>query len=245
MKAPNWLRRALGRPVGNTDLAARNDSYDAQALAVMQRLLGSQSNCVDVGCHRGSVLDEILEIAPEGRHFAFEPLPKLCQKLRRRFARRANVEVFELALSDQAGRTTFQHVVSNPAYSGLRKRRYDSENERIETIEVATDRLDDVLPDGVPIHFVKIDVEGGELQVLRGAIEILRRHRPLVVFEHGLGAADYYGSGPEEVHDLLAGECGLRLHLMERWLRGEPALDRSEFTDRFHQGQDYYFMACE
>jgi hypothetical protein len=136
-------------------------------------------------------------------------------------------------------------VVSNPAYSGLRRRRYDSPDERVEQIVVRTERLDDVVPRDMPLHFVKVDVEGAELQVFRGAVATLRAHRPVVVFEHGLGGADYYGTRPGDVHDLLAGDCGLRLFVMADWLaHGGPALGREAFCEQFSSGRDYYFMAA-
>jgi FkbM family methyltransferase len=216
--------------------------YDEQTVAVMERVLERSSSCVDVGCFEGSILREMLRIAPGGRHFAFEPLPGFHARLLEEFGAQTNVTISPLALSDDARRTTFQHVTSNPAYSGFRLRRYDRSGERIEPIEVETDRLDRVLPEDLPVRFVKIDVEGAELEVLRRAVETIRRHRPVIVFEHGLGAADFYGSRPEDVHTLLGGECGMSIHLMERWLRGAPALGPGEFADRFHESH-YYFMA--
>ena len=99
-----------------------------------------------------------------------------------------------------------------------------------------------MIPPGTRIDFVKIDVEGGELHVLRGATKTLHRWKPVVIFEHGLGAADYYGASPEELWTLLD-ECGLGTSLMERWLRGEPALTRDEFVEQFRTGRNYYFMA--
>ncbi|MEZ4983026.1 MAG: FkbM family methyltransferase [Saprospiraceae bacterium] len=66
-------------------------------------------------------------------------------------------------------KTTFNYVVSNPAYSGLQKRRYDRPNEIDEKIEVETDLLDNVLAEDTRIDFMKIDVEGGEFFVLKGA----------------------------------------------------------------------------
>jgi FkbM family methyltransferase len=218
-----------------------NAVYDAQTVSVIERCLLPHSSCVDVGCHQGSVLEHVLRLAPRGRHFAFEPLPAYATLLRERFAQ-ARVAVFELALSDTAGEATFQHVVTNPSYSGLRRRRYDRDDERLEEIRVRTERLDALLPPELPIALIKIDVEGAELQVLRGATETLRRWKPVVVFEHGLGAADHYGTTPEAVHELLAG-CGLRVSTMERWLAGEGALDRETFAAHFRNGWDYYFIA--
>src|SRR4030095_15292398 len=175
-------------------------------------------NCIDVGCHQGAILDDMLRIAKDGTHFAFEPLPDLFAGLAAHYAGIPGVRLYELALSDNSGETTFQHVVSNPGYSGLKQRHYDRPDEQVVEIAVKMARLDDVLPPGIDIHLVKIDVEGAELQVLRGGIGMLRRCRPFVVFEHGLGAADCYGTRPEHVFDLLS-DCGLRVSLMKDWLQ--------------------------
>jgi FkbM family methyltransferase len=229
---------ALGAPS-----APENAVYDAQTVAVMRRCLRRDSNCIDVGCHEARVLAHILAIAPDGTHFAFEPLPSLAGRLRDRFeARHPKLHIAEIALSDETGESSFQHVVSHPGYSGLRPRRYDLPDVRVEEIRVRTDRLDHLVPVNLRVDFVKIDVEGGELGVLLGAAETLRRHKPIVVFEHGLGAADHYGSTPEEVWDLLA-DCGLGASLMERWLRGEGPLGRKEFVEQFCNGWNYYFIA--
>jgi len=54
---------------------------DQQTLALMNGVLSVDSNCVDVGCHKGFFLRYMLDAAPRGRHFAFEPIPVLFQKL--------------------------------------------------------------------------------------------------------------------------------------------------------------------
>lgn len=238
------VRRWLGQPPG-ADVDDKNRRYDEQTLEVMRRVLRRDSNTIDVGCHEGAVLKEMLRLAPDGVHHAFEPLPGFANGLRRTFGGRPNVHVHELALSDQEGEATFQHVVSNPGYSGLRKRRYDRPDETLQEIRVRTARLDDLLPNSHRVDFVKIDVEGAELLVLRGAAATLARCRPTVVFEHGPGAADCYGARPEEVHDLLVQQCGLAVFTMEAWLRSgaAAALDRAAFAQRFDQGLDYYYMA--
>lgn len=46
---------------------------------------------------------------------------------------------------------------------------------------------------------MKIDVEGSELQVLRGAARVIRRDQPVIVFEDGRGAADLCGTRPDDV----------------------------------------------
>ncbi|MGH7900468.1 MAG: FkbM family methyltransferase, partial [Thermodesulfobacteriota bacterium] len=175
----------------------KNRLYDIQTLKVMKLVLQEDSNCVDVGCHQGSILREMLRLAPKGTHFAFEPIPGMYQGLLESFGSLANLHLYDCALSDTVGTASFQHLVSNPGYSGLRKRRYDRPNEQIQEIVVKTNLLDTLVPKHIPIQFIKVDVEGAELQVFKGAVETIRRSRPIVVFEHGLGAADYYGTSPE------------------------------------------------
>lgn len=221
-----------------------NTLYDNQTAAIMERVLAPASNCIDVGCHVGAILDVMLRLAPEGRHFAFEPLPHLHEALEKKYAGNGHVILHNLALSESEGEATFQHVVSNPGYSGLLKRRFDRPHEDVVEIRVRLARLDDLVPGDVPIRLVKIDVEGAELQVLRGAQGLLRRCRPFVVFEHGLGAADVYGTRPEMVYDLFSA-CGMRLSVMGDWLetRGGRTLTRGSFADEFDTGRNYYFLA--
>jgi FkbM family methyltransferase len=223
------------------DVAARmNAAYDAQTVEVMRRCLRADSNCVDVGCHEGSILREMLRWAPAGSHYAFEPLPELYEGLLASFP---GVRVYPLALSDAAGEVSFQRVTSNLAYSGLKRRHYPSPDEAVEVITVKAELLDHVIPEGLSVALVKIDVEGAELQVLRGALRTIRRSRPFIIFEHGLGAADFYGTTPEEVYDLLTAQAGLRISLMEDWLAGRGPLSREQFCDQFQRSANFYFMA--
>jgi len=105
-------------------------------------------------------------------------------------------------------------------------------------------RLDDVLPPGTRVDLLKIDVEGGELQVLLGARALLAANRPVIVFEHGLGGSEYYGTRPEQLHELLTGpDLNLRVSTMARWLAGRPPLSRAELVEQFERQLNYYFIA--
>ncbi|MDD5557865.1 MAG: FkbM family methyltransferase [bacterium] len=224
-------------------METRDDAYNRQTVAVMERCLGKGSNCVDVGCHTGMFLREIIRIAPEGRHFAFEPLPECYRYLVENFGSFPHLRIYDVALGNTAGPVPFKFVVSNPGYSGFRRRRYDRADEKVEEITVRADLLDNILPPALPIHFIKIDVEGAELQVIQGAAGTIRSWKPVVVFEFGLGAADWYGTTPDMMFDLLAGEFGMQVSLMEGWLAGGEPLSRAAFNEQFSRGMNYYFMA--
>jgi FkbM family methyltransferase len=149
----------------------------------------------------------MVRLAPEGRHVAFEPVPASHARLAAEFP---GVDVRHAAASDEDGEAEFTVVPGLPTHSGLRERSYPGK-QRLEKISVRTERLDTVLPEDFPLAFLKVDVEGAELQVLRGAAETIARHRPTIWFEHGEGASDHYGTTPADVHGLLVGELGLRI----------------------------------
>jgi FkbM family methyltransferase len=200
----------------------RNIKDDEHLGMLLAWTLRADSTCVDVGASRGLMLAEFARLAPRGRHVAFEPIPEAHAGLVERFPA---VDVRCAALSDEPGTATFNHVRSRPAYSGLKTRDYPGD-EKIEVITVRVERLDDALPADLVPALLKIDVEGGELGVLRGGIETLRRHRPVVVFEHGRGAREHYGTTSDDVYDLLVEDVGLRIFDMD----GNGPYDRDRFA---------------
>jgi FkbM family methyltransferase len=209
------------------DPMQRRELRDDHGLrVVLASVLRTDSNAVDVGANEGDVLESILSLAPSGRHIAFEPIPELHERLTARFP---DVDVRCAAVSDSAGTAEFTKVLDAPAYSGLRRREdLPPEVQRVERVTVRTERLDDVLADRPPPTLVKIDVEGAELGVMQGALDTLERHRPHVVFEHGAGGADLYGTHPTQVFDLLEG-VGLRIFDLE----GSGPYSRERFQETF------------
>lgn len=219
----------------------KNQAYDRQTNAVIKRVCKNDSNCIDIGCHKGEVLDIIVDHAPDGQHFGFEPIPSMFQNLSEKY-KGTNCTIHEIALSNKTGISVFNHVVSNPAYSGLVKRAYDRPNEVDEQIEVKTDKLDNVFDKNTDIDLVKIDVEGGELNVLQGSIETIKRTKPVIIFEHGLGASEFYNSSPEQVFELFDA-IDFHISLMKNWLEDKAAFSLDQFKNQFYQKKNYYFIA--
>lgn len=217
----------------------KNMEYDRQTLKVLKKVLNSDSNCIDIGCHKGEVLDLILNYAPKGEHIGFEPIPTFYNKLKEKYP--SNCSFYNIALSDTEGSISFNYVKTNPAYSGIKQRSYANNNEEIEIIKVETKKLDDILNNYKP-DFIKIDVEGAELQVLKGAINTLTKYKPIVVFEHGLGAADHYGTKPKQIYNLF-NDCGMKLNTMKNWLKGIKGFNLEEFEEQFNKRKNYYFIA--
>ncbi len=215
--------------------------YDLQTFSVLRRYLNPDSNCIDVGANVGHILTEMIRVAPRGHHMAFEPIPILFKQLKSRHGNK--VELFNCALSDCNGVSEFHYYKDSPALSGFRERAKLGQHD-IVPLEVKTMRLDDVCPSDRRIDLIKIDVEGAELAVLKGAIKTLSRNRPMVLFEAGLGGADEYDAAPGDFFDLFA-DCGLSLSLMEYLLRGKAPFDKSEFCGQFYKHYNYFFVAYD
>jgi FkbM family methyltransferase len=213
----------------------RRDRRDTEHLRLLLSfLLTRDSNCIDVGCHLGDALEEMLRVAPEGRHIAFEPLPDFHARLVKAFP---GVDVRGVALSDREGEASFTYVRTRPGYSGFRPRDYPSEEEA-ETITVPVATLDASLPDGYVPTLIKIDVEGAEQQVLEGAMQTISTYRPTLVFEHGTAAREY-GTSPEAIFDLLSDGAGLRIFDLE----GNGPYRRDEFAAVCERGRYWNFLA--
>jgi len=236
MELKNSLKKIIKKiPIRFTS----NQRYDSQTKRIMQIVLEHNSTFIDVGSHKGEVLSKALKIAPKGKHYAFEPIPQIHEKLDSKYGQYC--EIKNIGLSNHFGESSFNHVTSNPAYSGIKQRTYPKK-EKIEEITIQVDTLDNQLFDQERIDMIKIDVEGGELDVLKGAVKILNKFHPVIVFEHGKGAAEYYNATPNEVFEFLEVQkyC---IFTLKGFIENTENLSKDEFLELFNSNKEYYFLA--
>lgn len=153
------------------------------------RALQPGATVLDIGANIGSfALRAAQVVGRSGRVIAFEPDVRSRDELTCNIERNTfeNIFVEPLALGRASGEREF-HLASttHPGDSSLFPRidRGGAGSERV--IRVAVDRLDDYVErqNLTRIDFIKIDVEGGEPDVLAGARETLRRFRPQLLVE--------------------------------------------------------------
>jgi FkbM family methyltransferase len=219
----------------------KNLKYDRLTNVIMKKVIKPGSNCIDIGCHKGELLEIMIKLSPDGTHFAFEPIPYLYDNLRQKYGKIALILPF--ALSDNSGKSTFQFVKNAPAYSGLVKRRYDTKKPEIVEITVEKKILDEIVPSNIKIDFIKIDVEGGEFDVLKGARKILIKNKPVVIFECGMGASDFYGTSAPDIYNFLTVEIGLKISTLQAFVSKANCLNLNQFEEYFKTNKEYYFVA--
>lgn len=225
----------------------KNLKYDRLTLKLFNKILCPDSNCIDIGCFKGEILDEILKRSPQGTHFAFEPIPVFYRALEQKYKNRKNLNILNVALSDKIGETLFNYVVNAPAYSGIKKRNYDGKQPVIEELTVKTDTLDNIfknLKSDLKIELIKIDVEGAEFKVLNGALDTIRNYKPMIIFEFGLGASEFYNTTPGDIFEFFNDKCNYSIYLIERFLDNSEPLTLQNFETIYADNKEYYFIAA-
>jgi FkbM family methyltransferase len=226
LEGPARHALALASPVG------RKNSRDDDALRRLIMSLPDDANCVDVGANMGHILDAMVKGCRHGRHIAFEPVPRLAEDLRRRFP---DVDVRQQAVAEKAGRTAFTVVPGRLTRSGISATLDLSLDATVEEIEAEVTTLDAALAPDYRPALVKVDVEGGELEVLQGATRVLAEQRPILALEHQYGRTP----APERtltIHDLLDG-----LGYEVRTVAG-AALERQRFADVVAARAEWNFL---
>ncbi len=130
---------------------------------------------------------------------AFEPFGKVADRLEAKGAELPNVEVHRVALSDQVGELSFEAPADENWGTG---KITDGGSLKV-PVEIGDCYLRDRV-DGV--NFIKIDVEGHELCVLRGLTETIRKFRPVVMFEVPSEWRKNGWEGLEEAGEIFPGD---------------------------------------
>ncbi len=225
-------------------LRARWRDQKAEIAALVGALREGDA-AADVGANKGSYLPWLSRaVGPSGRVVAFEPQPALADYLSRacRAAGLANVVVEAVGASDASGTRTLRVPGTGGSSPGASFERDAADPRPASEIAVPVVSLDEYFrAEPRRVGAIKVDVEGHELAVLRGAEKTLSRHGPLVVFEceirhvghDGLRAAlDFFAARGYRGAFVRGG----RLAPLEEF---DPAIHQQASGDRFWDAPGY------
>lgn len=179
--------------------------YERPELDLLRALLRPGGTMLDLGAHVGTyALHAARAVGASGAVVAFEPVPTNAARLRENVALNGftQVEVIEAAVSDAAGRATFS-AVDVAGESGWGSLVIDaSDVTRALDVEVVTLDAFAAARGLARVDLIKLDIQGSELQALRGAEQMLRTSRPAILCE----IVDvYWGAGQTTTaSDLMA-----------------------------------------
>jgi len=139
------------------------------------------NTAIDVGGHTGQFASALRALLPNAWIYSFEPLPDCHAVLSRRLERTGNFKAFQVALGESPGhatlwRSSFSESSSILPMSDLHKTAFPWSARNV-PVDVKIETLDVFLPEMElrPNVLLKLDVQGFEAKVLRGALQVLER----------------------------------------------------------------------
>lgn len=184
---PTGVRDRLRRRYLSAQVAS-GEPVREREIELVRKLVAKGDRAVDIGANVGLYTRELsMAVGPSGQVYAFEPvrgnydiLSNVVQR-----AGLGNVTLFHAALADRSGSRTMV-IPSAAGFVGYYQAHFDSdapERGRRETVTVRT--LDElyVTRELSDISFIKCDVEGAELDVLRGGLRLLAATWPTLLIE--------------------------------------------------------------
>lgn len=175
-------------------------TYEKGTIQLLHEFLKPGSTFLDIGANIG-LMSSIAskQVGERGKVFAVEANPKTQEILQHNLALNQcqNVGIFPLALGETQGTATlFENWNVNRGGASLLSQ--DGES----GVEVPVDTIDFLFQND-QIDLIKIDVEGFELEVLKGGIELLKKQQPVLIIEVSEQRENTPGTTPEEIADFV------------------------------------------
>jgi len=203
--------------------------------------LRPHETAVDVGANKGSYLWSLSRAVSRGKVVAFEPQPDLAEYLRGAVVANGlkNVRIEHLGVSERPGRLTLTIPGDKPNSPGASFESDVCKSGR--SIEVGVTSLDEYFKNTPGrVGAIKIDVEGHEIAVLRGAAELIRRDAPVIVCE---SESRHVAGNVEALIELLENlnyEGGfVHRQQLKSLAQFDPAVHQAPRAGRFWDHPDY------
>lgn len=181
----------------------RSDGTEEPELVVLAGLVDPGDCVLDIGANIGVYTKRLSELTGcDGKVISMEPVPGTFEVLQSnvRALKLDNVRCMNVAASDHTGFVDMEVPNYDTGWQNIYRARVV--NKSGGTIQAIS--LDEAFRDLDRLDFIKCDVEGHELSVLRGATGVIQKHRPKWLIEVG-GAPDSDGTESWQCFQLLAG----------------------------------------
>jgi FkbM family methyltransferase len=185
------------------DSILRYGDWSGELLALSDHFILPNSAIIEVGANIGFESLYYATKYPDCLVLSYEPASHPYASLLRSKAynRLNNLQVFKLGVGDNTCTlelATPTAAATNKGLGSMKPNPDLDESYTVETVSVVT--LDCHYPFDPPISLIKIDTQGFELNVLKGASALISKHRPVILFEH----EDHYHQDARETKGQLA-----------------------------------------
>jgi FkbM family methyltransferase len=211
--------------------------FEVATVRRLRSLLRPGDRAIDVGANIGFMtLHMASRVGTAGQVHSFEPVPGNRARLEQAIADNGfpQVHVHPEGLGEKADHTVIYDFTSSGAHaeSSLRPLHANATAVPCEIV-----RLDEVVTD--PVRLIKVDVEGAEVGVFRGATELIRACKPHLIVENNLATLKAFGHTFADVHDAIrSAHDGYEAFLLRPFT---PRFERHAMSDESQPSTNVWF----
>ena len=176
--------------------------FEATPMKLIKNQVRAGTTAIDIGAHFGYFTTRLSKlVGHNGAVIALEPNTESRRVLDDRITRARLKNVRVLSCAAWSSSTDVQLLISGP----LEAMSHVVLNPETDSMKVQGRTLDSIVRDSASrrVSFIKIDVEGAEVEVLRGAVETLQKHRPIVLCEIGYENRESSSEGVTNLFEIL------------------------------------------
>jgi FkbM family methyltransferase len=179
--------------------------YEPEETQVIRRIAEKMDTMLDIGANIGWYSLMASKLNPRAIIHSFEPIPATYSRLIQNFSLNASEHLhsYDYGFSDEPGSFPFYFYPEGGVNASMQNL---AGRDDVTVIDCELRTLDSVLEWLTPnkrIDFIKCDVEGNELFVLKGGLQLIGNHKPILLCELLRKWSASFGYHPNEVVDLL------------------------------------------
>lgn len=179
--------------------------YEKNETDMILRIVKDCETILDIGANIGWYSINISNMNNKANIFAFEPIPNTFNYLMKNINQNnsSNIHAYNFGFSDVKKDLIFYYYKEGPGNSSIRNL---SGRNDVKKILCKVEKMDDFVQEkDIIVDFIKCDVEGAELLVLKGGIETILRDKPIIFTELLRKWSRNFNYHPNEVIMLLKG----------------------------------------
>lgn len=212
--------------------------HEAQELKMIRRFLKKDSIILDIGTNIGWYVLNLAKNVPQGKIIAFEPMPQTFEYLKQnvKLNNIKNVKLYNFGLGDKTGGRVFYYYPTEAGSTSLKDLHDEIKKIRI---KCPVKRLDDFIDRLTSkIHFIKCDVEGAELSVIKGGLKTIQKHQPVLFLEmlrKWSAKFNYHPNQIIKILDSVGYEC--------YYIKGDKLIKIKKIDEKT-KATNFFFIHC-
>jgi len=179
--------------------------YEPEETQVIRRIAEKMDTMLDIGANIGWYSLMASKLNPKATIHSFEPIPATYSRLIHNFSLNASehLQCYNYGFSDEPGSFPFYFYPEGGVNASMQNLACRDDASVVDCELRTLDSVLEWLPSNNRIDFIKCDVEGNELFVLKGGLQLIGNHKPILLCELLRKWSAFFGYHPNDAIDVL------------------------------------------